>query len=344
MIVRRIDCNGNEASRWDTYVLENPGSSHYHLSGWKRVIENTYGSRSVYMVAQEEGITKGVLPLFEIKSLFSGRLLVSVPFLDYGGVCADDETSKKGLLQEALAYCRKAKMKLLDLRHQQPSGFDLRRFENKVTLILDLESDADKMWKKLKAKVRNQVRKALKAKLSVQWSRTEFLEEFYKVYATNMRDLGSPAHSIKFFNAILKEFGSAKIILARYNNDVVGGGLCLYFRNTAMVPWASSLRRYFHYCPNNLIYWEAIRLGCEEGYQKFDFGRSSYGSGTFHFKKQWGAVERPLCWEYWSIDQRSRPIIQSQDFGYRSLVKIWRNIPLPITNFLGPLIRKQLSN
>jgi len=344
MIVKIFNHDGNKENRWDAYVLKNHYASHYHLSGWQRVIESAYGCRPIYMIAEEGGITKGILPLFEVKGLFSGRLLVSLPFLDYGGICADDEFTKKSLLQEALAYCKKKRIKILDLRHQDPSNLNLRGFKDKVTLILDLENGSEKMWKKLGAKVRNQVRKAMKAELSVQWSRAEVLEHFYNIYAANMRDLGSPAHSIKFFKAIFEEFHQAKIILARYKNQVIGGGLCLYFNNTVMIPWASSLRKYFHYCPNNLIYWEAIRAGCEEGFQKFDFGRSSYGSGTYHFKKQWGASERPLSWEYWSNKEGSQPIIQSNNSGYRFLVKVWKNIPLPITNFFGPYIRKRLSN
>jgi len=67
----------------------------------------------------------------------------------------------------------------------------------------------------------------------------------------------------------------------------------LSFRDALIVLWASSYREYFSLCPNNLLYWEMIRWGCEQGYRRFDFGRSSPQSGTYHFKKQWGTIENP---------------------------------------------------
>jgi hypothetical protein len=55
-------------------------------------------------------------------------------------------------------------------------------------------------------------------------------------------DLGSPVHSLNFFRAILDEFDTTRFVLAARNSQVIGGGLCLYFRDTVLVPWASSLR------------------------------------------------------------------------------------------------------
>ena len=106
-----------------------------------------------------------------------------------------------------------------------------------------------------------------------------------------MRDLGSPVHSPDFFDAIFDEFNDcAKIMLVRKDEGVIGGAVCLFFKGSMIVPWASSLREYFSLRPNNLLYWEMIRWGCKNGYQRFDFGRSSPDSGTYRFKKQWGAT------------------------------------------------------
>ena len=344
MKTRQLDLFNNESMRWDHYVMENDDASHCHLSGWGRVIQNTYGHRPLYFIAEEGNETRGILPLIEMNTSLFGRSLASVPFLDYGGICADDEYVQKELFSEMLNYCNREKIKTFDLRHRQPSGLNLERYEQKVTLILNLESQADQMWKSLDAKVRNQVRKAVKSQLSVQWAGVEALDDFYRVYATNMRDLGSPAHSRKFFQAIFEEFNHSRLVLAKFQDQIIGGGLCLYLRETVLVPWASSLRAFFRYCPNNLIYWEAIRSACEQGFQKFDFGRSSYGSGTYNFKRQWGAIEQPLCWEYWSKDKRSKPILQGNDSRYGTAVRLWKKTPLTIANRIGPMIRKQLSN
>jgi FemAB-related protein (PEP-CTERM system-associated) len=344
MEVRRLESDGKEHARWDQYVMQHEQATHYHLSGWGRVIQKTYGQRALYMLAEEAGTIRGILPLIVMKSFLRGRSLTSLPFLDYGGICAEDAYAKKQLLAAALSYGEQERIQLLDLRHQSRSGLDLHQFAKKVTLILPLEHDPDRMWKTLHAKVKNQIRKAMKSSLTVQWCGLEGLKDFYHIYATNMRDLGSPAHSRYFFQAILEEFTSTKLVLVLLNSQVIGGGVCLFFRDTILVPWASSLRTFFPYCPNNLLYWEAMRVACERGYRQFDFGRSSYGSGTYHFKKQWGAVERPLCWEYWAKTQHAQPIIQTEDARYNMVVRLWQKIPVPLTKLLGPFIRKQLSN
>ena len=165
-------------------------------------------------------------------------------------------------------------------------------------MILDLLDDPDEMWKRFDAKLRNQVRKASKSGLTAGWSSREGLSDFYKTFAANMRDLGSPVHSHDFFGAILDEFNdSTKIMLVRKDEDVIGGAVCIFFKGSMIVPWASSLREYFSLCPNNLLYWEMVRWGCENGYRRFDFVRSSPYSGTYRFKKQWGAQEEPLHWQ-----------------------------------------------
>ncbi|MDH3599163.1 MAG: FemAB family PEP-CTERM system-associated protein [Candidatus Tectomicrobia bacterium] len=334
-----------EDKRWDEYVMQHPLAHHYHLSAWGQVIEQAYGHRAVYLMAEDAGATTGVLPLIKMNSWVLGKVLSSLPFADYGGICADDAATRAELLHAALAYCEQIKAKTLDLRHCDPSGLGLRTFDDKVTLRLPLQADAERMWEGFHAKVRNQVRKAIKSDLVVHWVGEEGLRAFYRVWAANMRDLGSPVHSLRFFRAVFAAFPSTRLVLIATPQEVIGGALCLYFRHTVSVPWASSLRAFFRYCPNNLLYWEVIRAACEAGYRTFDFGRSSYGSGAYNFKKQWGAVEHRLSWEYWSRHAEAQPIVQAEGgSSYRAAMALWRNLPLSLTTLIGPHIRRHLSN
>jgi Acetyltransferase (GNAT) domain len=140
----------------------------------------------------------------------------------------------------------------------------------------------------------------------------------------------------------LAEFPDAQIILVQHGSKVIGGGLCLTFRDTVLVPWASSLRPYFHLCPNNLLYWETIRTACDKGLVHFDFGRSSRGSGTYQFKKQWGAVEECLHWQ--SNVPGGCLVDQSSHQALELVVKVWQTLPVNVTRFIGPILRRRLSN
>src|SRR5439155_8034263 len=220
------------------------------------VIERSYGHRALYLWAREDGEIKGILPLIRMRRFLLRRSLVSLPFLDDGGICATDEPSRAQLYEAALRLFEEQKADVLDLRHRYGNSLDIPRLGSKVILILALADHPDAMWQRFDAKLRNQIRKAVKSGLAAAWNGREGLSDFYEVFAANMRDLGSPVHSRQFFAAILDEFAeSAKLMLVRKGNQTIGGAVCLSFRDTLLVPWASSQRAYFSLCPNNLLYW-----------------------------------------------------------------------------------------
>ena len=334
-----------EEKAWDAFADQFPKAGHSHLSGWRRVIERSYGHLPLYLWACEAGKVNGVLPMVLIRSRLFGRSLVSLPFLDEGGICAEDARTSNELYQKALHLYDDYKANILDLRHRHPSDLLLPSNTSKVTLTLELASSPDEMWRRLDAKLRNQVRKAVKSGLTTSWNRLEGLPGFYDVFAANMRDLGSPVHSWRFFSAIMEEFpDSARLILVQKGGLTVGAGLCFLFRDTLLMPWASSRREHFSLCPNNLLYWEAIRWGCEKGYRRFDFGRSSPGSGTYRFKKQWGAGEEPLHWQCFRKGEGQSAMVHADDPRYRLIRKAWQYLPLTVVNWMGPILRKQMSN
>ena len=59
--------------------------------------------------------------------------------------------------------------------------------------------------------------------------------------------------------------------------------------NMMEIPWASTIRDYNRFNLNMVLYWEVLKLSCEQGCDAFDFGRSTIDATTYKFKKQWGA-------------------------------------------------------
>ena len=326
---------------WDEYVSRCPGAGLYHRYGWARVIERSYGHTPTYLWARDESGVRGVLPLVLFRGALGGRSLVSLPFLDEGGLCADDAPARLALWEAASAFARSKRAPSVELRQGPPSGLGLPSLASKVSVMLPLVSEPDAMWKLLDAKVRNQVRKATSSGLTPAWCGIEGLDEFYAVFTHNMRDLGSPVHGRRFFEAILEEFaGAARLLLVRDGRRAVAGGVCIVFRDTVLVPWASSLREWRSRCPSNLLYWEVIRSGCDKGLRWLDFGRSSPGGGTYRFKMQWGGQERRLHWE---VSERPS-IVDSDDPRYRWMISAWQKLPVRVATVLGPIVRKRLSN
>jgi FemAB-related protein (PEP-CTERM system-associated) len=326
---------------WDEYVTRSPSAGLYHRSGWARVIERSYRQVPVYLWARDASGVRGVLPLVLFRGALGGRSLVSLPYLDEGGLCADDAAARTALWAATTTLSTHERAPSIELRQGDPSGLDLPPLGSKVSVMLPLAADPDTMWKRLDAKVRNQVRKATSSGLVPAWCGIEGLDDFYAVFARNMRDLGSPVHARGFFATILEEFsGAARLLLIRDGHRVVAGGVVMVFRDTVLVPWASSLREWRSRCPSNLLYWEVIRSGCDKGLRWLDFGRSTPGGGTYRFKMQWGGQERRLHWE-----ASERPsLIDSDNPRYQRLIRAWQRLPVPLATVVGPILRKHLSN
>jgi CelD/BcsL family acetyltransferase involved in cellulose biosynthesis len=105
--------------------------------------------------------------------------------------------------------------------------------------------------------------------------------------------------------------------------------------------WASSLRRHFEHCPNQLLYWEAIREAIRRGLRCFDFGRSQWNTGTYRFKEQWGARAVPLHYQYLLRGSATVPSFAAQQQRLRFAVELWKRLPLPLARILGEPIRRR---
>jgi FemAB-related protein (PEP-CTERM system-associated) len=331
-----------DEKKWDTFVRGQEDATFFHLIGWKNVIEKTYKHKSYYLVAKEDSEIKGILPLFLMKSVFFGKKIVSVPFCDYGGVCANDEHTRDLLIEEAKKITKEKSVDYLELRQMHGNYGGLISKDLYYTLILDLKHDSEFLWMNFDKKVRNAIRKAVKFNLNVTVGE-RYINEFYVIFSKNMRDLGTPVHNFSFFRNFLSEFpNQTNILITSYEEKIVGAMFLLQFKDTIYAPWVSSDRQYFHLNPNNMLYWEAIKYGCEKGYKYFDFGRSKWNSGTFRFKKPWGAIPKQLYYLYYLNSLDNMPNLDPSNQKYRTLTQVWKKLPVSIATMVGPKIRRNI--
>lgn len=331
---------------WDRFVEQHPAATVAHLAAWGRIVRDVYGHESVYLIAEDEGEVVGVLPLVYLRSRLFGRRLVSMPFLDYGGVLAlPGHGAERALVDEGVRVARERSAQTLGLRQLHPVALPHPVTDDRVTMLLPLTTESE-VWRALPSERRNRVRKAEKSGVVATWHGAEALDAFYRVFAVNMRDLGSPVHSRRFFQTMLTELeGTARVLLVRdAAARTVGAAVCLFFRDVIMVPWVSSLREAFRLCPNFALYWEVVRFGCRNGYRTLDLGRSFRNAGTFEFKRQWGAQPHPLPWIFVDTEPGARPSVDRDASRFERLVQAWKRVPVPIATALGPWIRAQVPN
>ncbi len=332
-----------DALAWDRYVAAHPQATQYHRWLWRRVVEQSFGHRTYYLSARQTGQVVGLLPLVLMRSRLFGRFLVSLPFFNYGGLLCDRPEVETDLLRAAEEIGRSAHVGFIEFRHSEKKACLARTKEHKVTMLLDLKSHPKSQWEALGAKVRNQIRKAEKSNLAATVGGPELLDDFYHVFSVNMRDLGTPVYSKQFFATMAAHVGDAfRAVVVRHHEHPVAAAFLLRFRDRLEIPWASSVRQYNAFCPNNLLYWEALQWAVRHGVKWFDFGRSTPGSGTYRFKEQWGARPVQLYWQYSLPDGSRLPHLSPENRKYRLAAGLWRRLPIRLTRWLGPRVVKYL--
>nr|WP_136251727.1 GNAT family N-acetyltransferase [Ningiella ruwaisensis] len=345
-------------SQWDDFVLAHPQASAYHLFSWGQAVESAYGFTCHRFASFREGTLSGVLPVVEMRSLTGKKQLCALPYCDIGGPLALDLESKDALLNSLINHANTNKIDQVELRstHKEILSLDEAPANAKVRMLLPLPPSSAELMASFKSKLRSQIRKAEKNGLRFRIVSSETLKDdlpqFYKVISENMRDLGSPVHSISWYEAVLHHFRkNAFIALVEADIDespnaspaVIGAALVLLCNKHAVIPWASTLASFNRLAPNMLLYWAVLSTSIERGAQHFDFGRSTVGEGTFNFKKQWGALPQQLDWKILSDGEFKNQVFSEPSSARNVVEKVWKKLPLGVANKIGPPLRKRIS-
>ncbi|MCP4189083.1 MAG: FemAB family PEP-CTERM system-associated protein [Planctomycetaceae bacterium] len=329
----------DKLKRW--YEQEQLPSLSLHPD-WSVIINESMGHEPYAIEATQNGNCIGLLNLVHMKSPLFGQHLVSLPYLNSGGAIARDAQTRACLIDQATQLADQLNVKHLQLRHEdeQPHATLNHSLTSKIHMRLRLPNTSDELWNQFKPKVRNQVRKATKLGVEINWGKTDLLDEFYDVFSRNMRDLGTPVFGRDLFSSILTRFeDETEICVGRLKGKTVSAALLLHGRSITEVPSASSLRPFNSTNCNMLMYWSLLKRAIDRQQEIFDFGRSSLDSPTYRFKKQWGAESSPAIWQFY-IRQGDVNDLRIESGRFDLAVKTWSKLPLAVTKWLGPSIVK----
>jgi FemAB-related protein (PEP-CTERM system-associated) len=337
-----VDRFTGDGARWDAVVRAHAGWTHFHLYGWRSVMERVFGHECVFLAASDDsGRLVGVLPLVRVRSLLFGHYLVSMPFLNYGGPLGDT-AAVVALTEHAVALAQRDGVKLLELRSRTELPIGLTASHRKVTSLLDLPRfESPRAWTALDSKVRSQIRRPQKDGVVLRLGPDQ-LEPFYHVFARHMRDLGTPAQPQRLFEAIAAQFGDDVTFACAYHNGVPIAGACGFRWNEEFeITWAAALNEHRRLSANMLVYWALIERAADTGCSIFNFGRCTPGSGTHRFKQQWGTRDEQLWWYDWA--PRANTQTPSPTTGpYSWGPHVWRRLPPSVAASLGPRIVRYL--
>jgi FemAB-related protein (PEP-CTERM system-associated) len=327
------------SAAWDRFVAGSPEATFCHLSGWREIMTDVLGHECRYAAAlDDDGEWCGVLPMVRVRSPLFGRYLISMPFLNYGGPVGSP-TAQDRLACFALSEARRLGAELLELRNRVAFSSGLVTNARKITVVLPMPRTTELLWKQFPSKLRSQIRRAMKAELTTRFGLDQ-VDAFYSVFSRNMRDLGTPVMPRGWFEAIARTFpGLAQFGVVYRGDTPVAAGCGFVWRGEFEMTWASSLREFNQLAPNMLLYSSFMERMIELGISDFNFGRCTPGGGTHRFKSQWGAKDEPLPWVQWSAAQVQTTPSPDRP-AYRMAAAVWRHLPLPVTNRVGPVLAR----
>ena len=332
-----------DSARWDDFVRRHPQASFFQLTGWKRVIEKTSRYPSQYLLSERGGEITGIAPLFLVSNWLLGTALLSVPLGVYAGICADDEESRRQLLDAVKKQSVARGIDFLELRHRKSSideGFHHNTLYSTFTTTLSPDLEAN--LKRLPRDTRYMIRKGEKAGLRVERGAGQ-LDAFYRLFTQSMHRHGTPVFPRALFTNLLAEFGSAMDVMMVYSgSEAVSGVVSFFFRDTVLPYYAGAGPNATKTAANNFMYWELMKYAVQQGYTQFDFGRSKQGTGSYAFKTQWNMTVEPLDYEVFLVRRKTVPNFSPVNPKFERATRIWKRLPLWMANTLGPHVVRWL--
>jgi len=326
---------------WKPMVVAASDATCCHWPEWHGVLEDVMGARCFWLEAHDtEGKLVGGLPLARVRSRIFGDYLVSMPFLSYGGPLGEPAVQST-LVQQAVALAGKLAVDSMELRTRHPVRSGIPVAQRRITVILPLPATADALWEGFRSKLRSQVRRPQKEGMETRFG-SDQVQPFYEVFARNMRDLGTPALPLRWFERIARDFGaSVRFGVVYAGNQPVAAGCGFQAYGEFEITWASSLKQWAQQAPNMLLYWSFMQEAIATGAMAFNFGRCVEGGGTHRFKRQWGGQDVPLPWLRWpAVAQPAPP--GADDARFALATATWKRLPLGITTRLGPWLARKI--
>ena len=246
-------CSDTDAAEWDEFLSRQGNGTFYHLFSWKQINEDCFGHTCYYLAARSGGTITGVLPFVFIDSLLFGKILCSMPFVNYCGTCTVNGEAEELLLREAEKIVRDVGADYLEIRSSQRIGSNLPTSEHKVSMTLELSPDPEDIWNSFKSKQRTEIRRAFKNGFEVISGGKELLDMFYATIIRSWRSLGVPIYRKRYFEAILDAFpDKTKIFVVMYEGKPIASALNGYYNGVVEGMWLGIDSQFRRLQPNTV--------------------------------------------------------------------------------------------
>lgn len=339
-VVRAV--TAQDRSAWTSFVDSCPSATVFHRWEWQEILNDSFGHRPHYLIAERNHEIVGVLPLAEVKTPLFGHTLVSLPFCSWCGPIGVDDACVSALDTAAIEIARQLKVEHLEYRHIERPRFARPTQDLYVSFAKQMSADHNVNLASIPRKQRAMIRKGIRNGLR---SEPGSVADLYPLYTDNVHRHGTPACPRRFFDNLITHLGSdcqVRIVRDR-DGRCISAVLSLFHRNEVLPFYAGDLTSARHLAANDFKYWEVMRDAVDRGYLRFNYGRSKKGTGSYAFKKNWGFEPTQLQYEYWMPEGSEIPQHNTMNPKYRLVIDTWRRLPKAFVNAAGPYLVRGLG-
>ena len=325
-----------EAEAHDAVVRSHPEGSFFHLSAWQRVVQDIFGHRPRGLHAWRGDELVGVLPLMQCPSLSGRRNLISMPYAVYGGPVGTDPEVEAELVRAADRLGHDLGVRRVELRTRRAPTFEGEPGTPKmvpgslyVTFERELPSTVEGVLAGMPKKARAEARKARKQHELQLAHGVWFVDDLYRLFLRNKRQLGSPGMPPSLFYKMVAEFGTdCEVHLVRRGKEALAAVMTFAYGDTLMAYYSGTAEGADRaFSASNFMYMALQEWAVERGFRYFDFGRSRRDSGAMAFKRRQGFEPVDLEYRYLLVRSKELPSFTPSNPKTAFLRETWSKLP-----------------
>jgi hypothetical protein len=332
--------------RWDAFVEKHPFGWICHHSGWKRVLDQSFGHMKGHYLAIVDGdAIKAALPVYEVKSWLFGNRLVSIPFTTLCDPLVSSQGEMDTLLDAAMNLMRSSHASYIEIKTLSSGGLisnnNLSANPYHKHHYMQLDKPPELLMKKFdRSCVRQKISKALNNNLVLKECKSEEdLKVFHQLHMLTRRERqGLPPKPYVFFKALWDVFAPSNnvaVLLCELDGQTIAGVMLLKFRDRVSIEIAAYETKLVHLSPIHFLFWQSIQMAHKEGYKILDFGSTPPSNqGLMDFKKRWATTVSDLV-NYYHPPKELRESERSESMGYKIIQGISRRAPEPVLLSIG---------
>lgn len=223
----------------------------------------------------------------------------------YGSVlCAPHTQGREALARLLHIYNQETKSKLLfsELRNQSDMG-ELQPVLNKygfayadhLNYLIYLNRPITEIWQSIRPNARRNIQKARKLDVRIEEiNDTNGISVIYPILKRLYKRIQVPLPDLSLFHSafeVLQPQGRLRLFLAKVNDIEIGALTLLIYKGVVTYWYTGTLRSYSSYRAADLLVWNSLELGNQNGFHTFDFGgggRPEEKYGVRDFKAKFG--------------------------------------------------------